>query len=44
MTLRRSADIGRRVSMGYVLQELIAERLQIAHPETRSADLFGSHE
>jgi hypothetical protein len=44
MTLRRSADLGRRVSMGFVLQEMIEERLQSEKPELRSADLFGSRE
>jgi hypothetical protein len=44
MALNRSAQLGRRVSTGFVVQELIEERLQLEHPETRSADLFGSHE
>jgi len=42
MALDRSAEIGRRVSMGYMIQEMIEERLQVEHQETRSADLFGS--
>ena len=42
LTLRRSADLGRRVSMGYVLQELIEERLQSENPAKRSAEIFGS--
>jgi hypothetical protein len=44
MALRRSAELGSRVSMGFVLQELIQERLQMGKPEGRSADLFASHE
>ena len=44
MTLNRSAQLGRRVSMGYVLQEMIEERIQAESPEQRSADLFASHD
>jgi hypothetical protein len=42
MALTRSAELGRRVSTGFVLQELIDEHLQIEHPESRAADLFGA--
>ncbi len=42
MVLRRSADLGRRVSMGYVIQEMIEERLQTENPNQRSSEMFGS--
>lgn len=42
MALRRSADLGRRVSMGYVIQEFIEERLQAENPDQRSSEMFGS--
>ena len=42
LALKRSAQMGHRISMGFLIQELIAERLQMEHPETRLAKLFGS--
>jgi hypothetical protein len=44
LALKSSAQMGRRVSMGFLIQELIDERLQIEHLETRSAALFGASE
>ncbi len=44
MSLRRSAELGRRVSMGFVLQELIEERLQLERTDGRSAELFRSRD
>ena len=44
LTLRRSADLGRRVSMGYVLQEMIEEHIQAENPEQRSAELFAAQD
>jgi len=42
MSLNRSSELGIRVSMGYIIEELLEERLQIENPEKRSAELFGS--
>ena len=42
MALTRSAELGRRVSMGFVIEELIAERQQLDNPDERSAKLYGS--
>jgi hypothetical protein len=44
LTLRRSADVGRRVSMGYVIAELVAQMEQMDNPETRSPVLFAARD
>jgi len=44
MTLDRSAEIGRRVSMAYVIDEMIEMIDQTGNPKVRSAEIFGSNE
>jgi hypothetical protein len=44
MTLRRSIELGRKVGMGFVFEEMLEQIAQMEDPEKRSADLFGSHE
>ena len=43
-TLQRSVDLGRRVSMGFVIEELMALAEQLENPEQRSAELFAAQE
>jgi hypothetical protein len=44
MSLNRSAELGTRVSMGFIVEELLDREEQMDNPEKRSADLFGSQE
>jgi hypothetical protein len=44
MTLKRSVELGRKVGMGFVFEEMLEQMNQMEDPEQRSADLFGSHE
>jgi hypothetical protein len=41
-TLRRSAELGRRVGMASVLEELLEQAEQIDNPEKHTADLFAA--
>lgn len=42
--LNRSAELGRRVSMAFVLEELLNQADQIDHPDERRTDLFAAHD
>jgi hypothetical protein len=42
MALNRSAELGRRVSAGFVVQELLDLLEQTDDPRKRSAEIFGS--
>jgi hypothetical protein len=44
LALKRSFEIGRQVGMGFVIEELINERLQLENPEQRDTDLFAAHD
>jgi hypothetical protein len=44
MSFKRSAELGRRVSMGFVVQEMIDREEQMENPDQRSADLFASQD
>ena len=41
---QRSAELGRKVSMGFVIQELLDRDDQITNPERHDPELFASHE
>jgi hypothetical protein len=43
LALQRSYQLGRRVGMGFVVEEMINKRLQNENPEERSTDLFAAH-
>jgi len=42
LSLKRSVEIGRRVSMGFIVEELLDLLEQTDDPSKRSAALFGS--
>jgi hypothetical protein len=42
--LDRSAEIGSRIGMGVVLEELLDLVDQIEYPEHRSSELFAAHD
>jgi predicted DNA-binding protein len=44
LSLIRSIQLGRRVSMTFVVEEILEQIEQMEDVEKRSADLFGSHE
>jgi hypothetical protein len=43
-TLDRSAELGRRVGMAYILEELLDQADQIEGAQQRTADLFAAHD
>jgi (p)ppGpp synthase/HD superfamily hydrolase len=43
-TLERSAELGRRVGMAFILEELLDQAEQIEHPQQREPDLFAAHD
>jgi hypothetical protein len=44
LALRRSAELGCRVSMGYVIDELVTQMAQMDDPETCSPALFAARD
>ena len=42
LALKRSVELSQRVSMGFVIEELVGTLQQIEHPEQRQATMFGS--
>jgi hypothetical protein len=44
MTLKRSVELGRRVGMSFVIEEMMDKEEQINNPESRMGELFGSHD
>jgi len=44
LSLKRSAELGTRVSMGFIVEELLDLLEQTNDPRKRSAELFGSND
>lgn len=44
MALKRSAEIGRRVTMGFIIEEIITALEQLENPEERTGEFFGAHD
>jgi hypothetical protein len=44
LALRRSAELGGRVSMGTVIDELVTQMEQMDDPETRAPALFAARD
>ena len=44
LALRRSAELGRRVSQSFVISELIDQYLQSEDPDNKSGEFFGSRD
>ena len=42
LSLQRSAELGIRVSMGYIVEELLDREEQTENPNQRSSEMFGS--
>jgi len=44
LALKRSYELGRRVSMGFVIEELLGITEQVDDPEHRTVELFAAHD
>jgi hypothetical protein len=40
LTLKRSVEIGRKVGMGFVIEEMLSQQEQMDDSDLRSSDLF----